>query len=234
MADYRDIIPFIKKSEGGLALSTTDTASKNPSPCVYNGKKGWHTNKGIQWISFENNASKLGYNPSCDNFIQMPESIWNKIYKKSYWDAFYLDEMKSQPIANTIVSWAWGSGVGGAYRSLAKFMNEKYEKNYSTSYSSSRAKQIVSDINELTSKKGDSKMFNQLSDWRKDFFISTGQNANIKGWLNRLDSFVEFNKSKLDQITKFQLNFAKKYWWAILLGTAGIVGVVYATVKYKD
>lgn len=233
MADYKHLIPFIKKAEGGLSITSTDTASANRSPCTYNGKTGWHTNKGIQWISFKENASKLGYNPSCDNFISMPDSIWIKIYKKAYWDAFDLDNSKSQIIANVIVSWAWGSGVGGSYRSLAKFVNEKYNKSYSTTYSYSNAKLIVKELNDIADKKGIAVLFNQLNDWRKQFYIKTGQTANIDGWLNRLNSFKEYNESVLKQITTFQLNFIKNYWWVVLLGTAGVVGVVYATVKMK-
>ena len=39
MADYKNIVSFIRKVEGGLSSATTDTASKNPSPCG-NGKNG--------------------------------------------------------------------------------------------------------------------------------------------------------------------------------------------------
>ena len=53
MADYKNIVAFIRKVEGGLSSAQTDSAKQNPSPCG-NGKNGkpYHTNKGIQWITF--------------------------------------------------------------------------------------------------------------------------------------------------------------------------------------
>ena len=73
MADYRNIISFIKSKEGGLSSATTDTASRNPSPCG-NGSNGqpYHTNKGVTWSTFSSNASSLGYSASCSNFLNMP------------------------------------------------------------------------------------------------------------------------------------------------------------------
>ena len=60
MANYKKIMPFVRKWEGGLSNNKSDNASKNPSPCEYNGKKGWHTNKGVTWTTFKGSAN-LGY-----------------------------------------------------------------------------------------------------------------------------------------------------------------------------
>ena len=69
MADYTNIINFIKAKEGGLSSATTDTASRNPSNCG-NGSNGkpYHTNKGVTWSTFKSLSSKLGYSATCDNF----------------------------------------------------------------------------------------------------------------------------------------------------------------------
>ena len=40
-------------------------------------------------------------------------------------------------------------------------------------------------------------------------------------------------KKHIIDITEFQVNFAKKYWWVIALGVLGASGIVYATIKYK-
>lgn len=40
-------------------------------------------------------------------------------------------------------------------------------------------------------------------------------------------------KKHIIDITEFQVNFAKKYWWVIGLGMVGIGGIIYATVKLK-
>src|SRR3989304_655967 len=47
------------------------------------------------------------------------------------------------------------------------------------------------------------------------------------------EALKEHISENVAEVTKFQVNFAKKYWWVILLGTAGVVGIVYATVKLK-
>ena len=131
MADYKNIISFIKTKEGGKSSATTDTASRNPSPCG-NGSNGkpYHTNKGVTWSTFSSNASSLGYSASCSNFLNMPDEIWGKIYKQSYWNPMQGDRIKNQAIANTFVEMAWGSGIGGATKFLKQFFKKYYNKSF--------------------------------------------------------------------------------------------------------
>lgn len=188
MANYRDIINFTKVWEGGLSSAQTDTARKNPSPCG-NGKNGYpyHTNKGVQWITFKSLATKGGYAATCDNFIKMPTDIWLKIYKVGFWDEMQGDKIKNQAIANTFVKWAWGSGVGGAISSLKKFFKSKYNKDF-TSIS-----QMVNFVNEIDDKDQNKELFDGLMAHREAFLRSTGQTANLKGWFNREDAFYIYN-----------------------------------------
>jgi len=231
MADYKNIVPFIKKFEGGLSKSPYDTAKDNPSPCRYKREMGWHTNKGIQWIVFKENAGSLGYDASCNNFLAMPDDIWLKIYKNKYWDRFYLDTMKSQPIANVIVTWAWGSGVGGGYSQLAKFINKTYGQSYSTSYSAANAKTLVLFLDEKAKQVGEKKLFEQLVEWRKNYFISLNQPANLNGWLKRLD---EFKKLHTEFLTK-SMAFVKQNWLPITIGSAIVVSIIiYAARKNNN
>ena len=83
MANYRNIVSFIKSKEGGLSSATTDTASRNPAPCG-NGSNGkpYHTNKGVTWETFSSNASSLGYTASCSNFLNMPMKFGVKFISK--------------------------------------------------------------------------------------------------------------------------------------------------------
>jgi lysozyme family protein len=53
MADASKIIPHILQWEGGLSRNPADTASKNPAPCSYNGKTGYHTNKGVTYTTLQ-------------------------------------------------------------------------------------------------------------------------------------------------------------------------------------
>jgi lysozyme family protein len=189
MADYRNIISFIKSKEGGKSSATTDTASRNPSPCG-NGSNGkpYHTNKGVTWSTFSSNASSLGYSSSCLNFLNMPDDIWGKIYKQGYWNPMKGDDVKNQAIANTFVEMAWGSGVGGATSFLKQFFKTSYNKSFAN------ISQIVDYVNDLDKKGQTPELFEKLYDFRANKYKALNQPKNLKGWLNRLDAFYVLNK----------------------------------------
>jgi len=189
MADYRNIISFIKSKEGGLSSATTDTASRNPSPCG-NGSNGkpYHTNKGVTWSTFSSNASSLGYSSSCSNFLNMPDDIWGKIYKQGYWNPMKGDDVKNQAIANTFVEMAWGSGVGGATSFLKQFFKTSYNKSFAN------ISEIVNYVNDLDKKGQTPELFEKLYDFRANKYKALNQPKNLKGWLNRLDAFYVLNK----------------------------------------
>ena len=150
MADYRNIISFIKSKEGGLSSATTDTASRNPSPCG-NGSNGqpYHTNKGVTWSTFSSNASSLGYSASCSNFLNMPDDVWGKIYKQGYWNPMKGDEVRNQAIANTFVEMNWGSGMGSITKGTGTlgWLNSFFQKNYNKNLTT--ISQMVDFVNEL-------------------------------------------------------------------------------------
>jgi lysozyme family protein len=189
MADYKNIISFIKTKEGGKSSATTDTASRNPSPCG-NGSNGkpYHTNKGVTWSTFSSNASSLGYSASCSNFLNMPDEIWGKIYKQSYWNPMQGDRIKNQAIANTFVEMAWGSGIGGATKFLKQFFTKYYNKSFDN------ITQIVDYVNKLDNEGKSPELFEKLYAFRGDKYVSLNQPSNLKGWMNRLDSFYALNK----------------------------------------
>ena len=224
MADHKDIINFTKIAEGGLSSAQTDTAKNNPSPCG-KGKNGYpyHTNKGIQWITFKSLAEKGGYAASCDNFLKMPDSIWLKIYKIGFWDPMQGDKIKNQAIANTFVKWAWGSGVGGATNSLKKFFISKYNKDFSS------ISQMVSFVNEIHDKDQNKKLFDELMAHREAFLRSTGQTANLKGWFNREDAFYLYNVHYT--LSKTQKQTAKAITYGVITIVLGI-SLIYIGRKY--
>lgn len=189
MADYRNIISFIKSKEGGKSSATTDTASRNPSPCG-NGSNGkpYHTNKGVTWTTFSSNASTLGYSASCSNFLNMPDDIWGKIYKQGYWNPMKGDDIENQAIANTFVEMAWGSGVGGATNFLKQFFKKKYNKSFTN------VNDMVEFVNELEKKGQTPDLFEKLYDFRANKYVALNQPKNLKGWMNRLDAFYLLNK----------------------------------------
>ena len=230
MASIDRIISETKKEEGGLSRSKTDSASAHPSGCqITSGgvsASDWHTNKGVTWDTFISNASNLGYEANCRNFEVMPDNIWRSIAKKGYWDPFYLDQYNSQAIANFIFQWAWGSGVNGAYRQLAKLANMKYGMNLSTSYSLSNAAKLKDKFNEV-SKRNESGLLLDLKNSLKGFYVSLNQPANEAGWLKRVDELYEMSLNEISNVGKLALHNIGK----VLIGAALISATIYVIVR---
>lgn len=202
MANYKNQVDFIKKWEGGLSNDQRDIGpASHPAPCVYMGQTGWHTNKGIIYQTFESNAAKLGYAATCENFISMPDHIWLKIYKAGFWDKFLLDGYRSQAIADIIVSLAWGSGIGGAYKQTAKFLNANYGTNFPTTtsgYSIENAKKIREVFHHITrTAAAEKRVHEKFILHYRQFYISLNNPTYIKGWLRRVNDLYEFTYSSL-------------------------------------
>lgn len=188
MARPNGIINFTLVKEGGLSSHQGDSARHNPSPCG-NGKNGYpyHTNKGVQWITFKSLAPQCGYAATCANFLKMPMSIWLKIYEIGYWNPMQANRLKNEAIANTIVSWAWGSGVGGATASLDKFFKEHYNKDFTG------IGQMVDFMNDLSDRDLNRRLFDQLTAHRKKFLLAIPGSVNDAGWLSRETAFYILN-----------------------------------------
>jgi lysozyme family protein len=195
MADYKNLITFIKKAEGGLSGNKSDSASKNPSNCGKD-KNGnpYHTNKGIQWITFKNLAQKGGYTANCTNFLNMPDSIWEKIYKVGFWDAVKGDNIQNQAIANTFAEMTWGSGLGNidGYSGTLPFLRKFFKANYNVDLTSMNA--MVDFVNKLDNEGSTPDLFEKLYVFRQNKYKALNQPTFLKGWLNRLDKFYLLNK----------------------------------------
>ena len=192
MADLNKAIPYIRKAEGGLSRATTDTASKNPAPFTYNGKTGWHTNKGITWSTFSSLAPTLGYAASADNFFTMPDAIWEKIYRNGYWNPMQADKIKSDAIAIAIVDYAWAFGVGGAQSRLKVWVKSTFGADVKT------MADVVATINKQAN---ETDTFNKLIIHRKAAFAALKQPANEEGWFLRMDELKQYGSAFLKTIS---------------------------------
>ena len=74
MADYRKLVPFIKKWEGGFSNHPQD--------------RGGATNKGVTLTTYR---MVYGKDKTVDDLKNMTESQWNYIFKKLYWDKWKAD-----------------------------------------------------------------------------------------------------------------------------------------------
>jgi lysozyme family protein len=223
MVNYKNLVPFIKIKEGGISGTPKDSASKNPSPCGKD-RQGYpyHTNKGVQWATFKGLASKGGYTASCDNFLKMPDDIWNRIYKVGFWDEIQGDRIKNQAIANTFVEMVWGSGIGSVSRGTGAvgWLNSFFKKNYNQNLTS--ITQMVDFVNKLDSEGKTPELFEKLNNFRASKYKALNQPAFTKGWLNRLNAFYILNKPYA---------ISKKEKTSITLGV--ILIIAGATLYYK-
>ncbi len=96
MADYRKLMPFILKWEGGYSNDKDDL--------------GGATYKGITLATFR---SVYGNDKTVRDLKAMTSQQWEHIFKTLFWDAWQADRINDQNVANILVDWAWGSGSYG-------------------------------------------------------------------------------------------------------------------------
>lgn len=100
MADYRKLVPFIRKWEGGFVNDPLD--------------KGGATNMGVTIATYRNYRKQKGYSATTvDDLKRMTLIEWQEIFKRLYWNRWRADEIGSQSVANILVDWVWASGVWG-------------------------------------------------------------------------------------------------------------------------
>lgn len=195
--DYRVMHKHLTGWEGGLSRDFNDKASKNPCPATYQGKTGWHTNRGVTWPVFVKYCSHIGAKPTdYDRFFKLTVGESEVIFKVGFWDKLNLDNAPHQVVANIFSQWAWGSGVTGGLSVAKDFFKYKEQVvcnswNDVLKYSIVRMNKVSIEI-----------LFQELMDFRMDYLISiskpgTKNNKFRKGWLSRHASFYKFNKKFL-------------------------------------
>lgn len=216
MADFSIMVDWTMAKEGGMSRAKTDWAAQYPAPytLTYKGTTAndWHTNKGIQWLTFKEYAPKFGYTANGTNFAAMPYDLWQKIAKKVYWDAYNLDTLKSQAIANLLFQSAWGSGLQGS----KTFWSTYFQKSFSTNAD------VTEYVKEKLKKTSDKTLFDSMWNARLNYLNSIpGQSANYAGWTARAESLRELSKPYLNQSQS--AGFDSK----------SIIGILLLYVAYK-
>ena len=164
MADKNNLIPIIKKWEGGY--------SDNPND------RGGATNSGVTLAVYQ---SVYGKSKTKNDLKRMTNDQWNYIFTKLYWNKWKADEIKNQSIANILVDWVWMSGYGTIKKiqSLFGLTDDGIVGNKTISYINSHDQEEV---------------FNKIWNRRKSFYESLvknnpSQKVFLKGWMNRLNTF---------------------------------------------
>jgi lysozyme family protein len=214
MANHNNLISDMLYFEGGKSSDPRDTsAARNPAP----NSNGVHTNKGVTWSTFVALSPKLGYNPTTELFLLMPQSLWLKIYKEGFWDYLYLDSLNSQALANLFVQMAWGSGRDTAIRQISQWL-----KLQSINVPMVRSRETNQVLNtKIKTKKQELDLFLFLWEKRMQFLKSLSNwNVYKNGWTRRME------KIKTDGINLIN---KKKNW--LLWGSIAIVTGIILTQK---
>jgi len=120
VANYKLIIPHVKKNEGGLTSNPKDTnPAKNPSP-IKDPKTGlfYHTNKGIIWGTWVAWSKKKGIAVDAQRWYKMSDADWESVMKTLFWDSIDGDKINSQAIAEILFEAVWG----GSAKSLIVYL----------------------------------------------------------------------------------------------------------------
>jgi len=204
--NYLDMFEHLAKWEGGLSRDPDDKASEYPCPFSHGGKKGWHTNKGVTWRTFEAAAKLMGWPLSNgDRFFNLTDEDAQLIFKVLYWDKVDGDNYLSQAISNIFTQWAWGSGVGGYDRVNKRWVGALgLARDYlrSKGYTVEKFVQVRIAINAEITKSGAKQIFEEIMTFRKNFLISISKpgskNERFRnGWMNRHNEFYTFNLSRI-------------------------------------
>ena len=223
MANHKNLIPFIKRWEGGISKDTRDQCSKDPLP----DGSGYHTNKGICWMTFK---SVFGDSKeSVARFYAMNDADWEKVYKGTFWDKIKGDDIKSQRIADALANWAWGSGVGTPAKTIQKIVGVKADGVI--------GKQTVDAINSGN----EEDIYNKFKKANIDFFdrLSSQPTYSMyrKGWFNRLNDLYDSYMKTVKGYASEGLEAVKKKpvrTIAILVLTGmAIYGLYWANKKAK-
>ena len=163
MANYKELIPFILRWEGGFA--------------VVPGDRGGATNRGVTIATFR---LVYGQDKTVSDLRRMTDAQWEHIFLSLFWNKFRGDEIQSQSVANACVDWAWNSGISLVIRRVQRLVGVKDDG-------------VVGPVTLAAINSSDAKtLFTRIKRARVEFLegIVRGvpsQKKFLKGWLNRVN-----------------------------------------------
>jgi lysozyme family protein len=221
VANYKLVIPHVKRNEGGLADTLKDTnPAKNPSP-IKNPKTGlfYHTNKGIIWGTWVAWSKKKGIAVDAQRWYKMSDADWESVMKTLYWDAVYGDKINSQAVAEILFEAVWG----GSAKSLIVYL-QTYLRNqgYNIAVDGAMGKETYTALNEFTKNdKKHAQLIKDLTAKRLATLKTLGSWSWAgKAWTRRLE---EIQETGLKYITENPIKTGGGILGILLLG----VGAYY-------
>lgn len=167
MANYKLLIPHIKRWEGGFSNDPDD--------------RGGATMCGVTLETYKAYCRRKGAPvPTVSRLVAITEEEWEEIFKTMYWDKCRGDEIESQSVANVLVDWYWGSGrwaITNAQRVLGAVVDGV----------------VGEETLRALNRKPYRNTFATLQVVRKDYYLRLvasrpTQKKFLRGWLNRMNA----------------------------------------------
>lgn len=199
--NWVDYTKHVLQWEGKTSKDPDDTASK----CIEAGKI--HTNKGLTYCSFKENAQRLKITPvNYERFLNLTdEEIGKFIY--SYFNKAQAQNFPDS-LALAITESAWGSGNERAYKHLYDALDDLGQS------AKNKTEAIIN-----ASKIPDKVLFDLYITKRRQYLDFLGKNKKYakfyKGWINRLNSF--YNNFNPDNLKKNKSSFTLEDFFTKLL-----------------
>lgn len=105
MADYKELVPFILRWEGGFANDPHD--------------RGGATNRGVTIATFRH---YYGSSRTVADLRAMTAEQWEHIFLQGYWNPWRAGSIGNQSVADICVDWAWASGTRTSIKQVQRLL----------------------------------------------------------------------------------------------------------------
>lgn len=160
MADAAEMIPWIRKWEGGYVDDKDDS--------------GGCTCKGVTIGTFRR---YYGISKTCEDLKEITDSQWFNIFKTGYWDRMKADKINNQSIAELCVQMIWGSG-GVAVRKIQACLGLTADGVVGV--------KTLARLNGADTEGTFKTLWNMRKKWLEAIAKKGNNRKYLKGWLNRL------------------------------------------------
>lgn len=142
------------------------------------------TNMGVTIATYQR---MYGNDKTCEDLRRMTREQMRHIYKSFYWDRIWGDNIEDQSIAELMYDWSVGSGVMSAVRYMQRALGFR-----GGDVDGKMGRKTLGAINGYPDKR---ELFGMYWRMRESFFRricerDPGKRRFLKGWMNRLKTFV--------------------------------------------
>jgi len=226
MAKFDNIMKHVLTWEGGHSSDPDDNALKRGHSGVKGGsyvskyKDNFiHTNRGVTWGTWRSYKNRIGKKLDGMEFVNMTINDWKKFAKYMFWNPYYLDNVKSQGVAEIIFDAYWGGGGSILVGQMQQYLTDK---GYSTKgVDRAMGKNTAAAINKFTEDPTREKQLIKFLSDKRIAWLKTREDWGKygKGWTNRVNAMY---KQAINYITSNPVATAGIGLGTILLGAVVI------------